>query len=119
MVHVRVATIKGVSSESAADQFLYVLITPPAPVISPPEDVRGRQIKNQFTTQTEFVNVITWQSPASGSTPTTYKIFRNAALTELIEVVSANRDRLEFIDHNRQEARTYTYFIVSVDAAGN
>ncbi len=119
MVHVRVTTFKGISSESSADQFLYVPITPPAPVVSPPQDVRGRQIKNQFATQTEFVNVITWQAPSSGTTPTVYKIFRNAALSELIDVVSANRDRLEFIDHNRREGRTYTYFIISVDAAGN
>jgi YVTN family beta-propeller protein len=83
-----------------------------------PSRAVGEQTKNEFLGQTELVNVINWSSPTNGSTPVSYLIFRNAALTDLAGTVSASAP-LQFVDHNRRKRTTYTYYIVSVDLHGN
>ncbi|HSX03324.1 MAG TPA: beta-propeller fold lactonase family protein [Rhabdochlamydiaceae bacterium] len=75
----------------------------------------GFQLANRFLTQTDFVNIISWNAP-SNFTPTSYKIFRDAANTTLAGTVSGST--LEFEDHNRVKKVFYTYFIVAVNAAG-
>lgn len=84
----------------------------------PPTHVRGQQVANRFASQKDLINVITWKSPAGGITPVAYKIYRNSNLTELAATIPAN-EKLKFKDHNRQKNHFYTYFLVSVDAAGN
>lgn len=86
------------------------------PSVSPPIDLRGNQVKEEFATQTDLINVLRWSPPTSGETPVSYKIYRDAALTELIGTVPASH--LTFEDHNRHPHIVYTYFVVSVDAAG-
>lgn len=88
------------------------------PSLLPPTHVRGHQEANQFATQTDLVNVMTWQPPASGVTPVAYQIYRHANLKELAATIPANK-RLQFSDHQRQKHHLYTYYLVSVDAAGN
>jgi len=80
-----------------------------------PSDVTGSQRSCRFPTQTDLINVITWDAPA-GVPPVAYRIYRDAGLTDLIATIPGN-GALIFEDHNRKE-KTYTYFIVSVDAAG-
>lgn len=106
---------------------LFVNVNPtPAPIPMPmpipqvqvaaPTDLRVIQVKNRFAIQTELVNIITWKAPATGNPPVAYKIYRNAQLTDLIATVQGGR--LRFEDHNRRKGRSYSYFIVSIDAAG-
>jgi hypothetical protein len=114
-VDVTVATDNGVSAISPADEFTY---EPAPPAVFPPQDLEGTQIANRFLTQTDFVNILTWKKPTQGNPPVFYKIFRNAALTELAGVVSCYHT-LEFVDHNRKPGKTYTYWIVSLDGFGN
>jgi hypothetical protein len=114
-VDIRVVSNAEISPVTPADQFTYHV---PAP--SPPANLRGRQVRNRFATQTDLVNIITWRAPSSGETPVAYKIYRDATLTELIKTVRADgRHKFKFKDHNRRKHKSYTYFIVSVDAAGN
>jgi len=89
---------------------------PPPPVQVPgkPRDVSGVQKKNTFLTQTELFNVITWKAPKKGPTPVSYKIFRNAQLTDFVAQISA-KESLSFTDHNRKKHTSYTYYIVSID----
>lgn len=77
----------------------------------------GVQIKNRFLTQTELVNVITWQ-PLIGEPPASYRIYRDVFLTQLVKVVPASGP-LQFIDHSRKKGVIYTYYIVAVDLFGN
>ena len=63
-----------------------------------------------------FVNILTWEAPTAGAAPVSYRIYRDRTLTELIEVVRANK-KLRFEDHDRKKGKTYSYFIVSVDQA--
>lgn len=83
-----------------------------------PSNLQGVRVKNKFLTQTEFIDVLTWNPPVGGNSTVAYRIFANAALTELLGTVPAN-GKLLFKVHNRREHRTYEYFVVSVDQAGN
>lgn len=91
--------------------------TPPSNVILPPRDLRASRVKNEFLVQTEFLNVLRWDPPLEGQVPVEYRIYRNKALTQLAGVVPGNT--FVFADHNRRPRRTYTYYVVSVDQAGN
>ncbi len=96
------------------DQFTYF---PPFP----PRDLRGRQVKHKFATQTEIMNILTWKAPCSISHecgPVAYRIYRDSGLKELIGEISAH-GKHEFVDHNRKNRKKYIYFIVSVDRFGN
>jgi IPT/TIG domain/Galactose oxidase, central domain len=94
----------------AASQFTYVL-----PIL-PPKNAKVHQVSNRFATQTDRINVITWQAPSSGIPPVAYKIFRDSGLTQLVVVVPADRTHLKFSDHNRKKEQTYNYYLVSIDA---
>ena len=86
--------------------------------ISSPTQVRGCKTQNAFLTQTEYVNVLTWQPPTR-STAVKYVIYRDAALTDVAGTVLATANPLQFLDRNRNPRATYTYYIVAFDAAGN
>ena len=92
-----------------------VYITTP---IFPPTNAQGCKSQNIFLSQTELLNSITWSAPTSGTAPVSYKIYRDAALTNLLATVPATGP-LQYTDHNRQASVRYTYYIVSVDQDGN
>jgi hypothetical protein len=84
----------------------------------PPRHLRGHQVENTFATQTDVINIITWDAAKEGPTPVAYHIYRDENLNKLAAIIPSNR-KLKFKDHNRQLHHTYQYFIVAVDAAGN
>jgi YVTN family beta-propeller protein len=88
-----------------------------APSNSAPTNVSGCKTKNVFLFQTDYINKLTWSTPANG-TPAAYNIYRDAALTDLAGTVSAS-DPLQFYDHNRNPSVIYSYYITSVDGSGN
>lgn len=83
----------------------------------PPTDVNGFQTACKYASQTDLVNVITWNPPTLGEAPVAYRIYRDASLTDLAGTVQASGE-LVFYDHNRRKNRAYTYYIVSVGATG-
>lgn len=83
-------------------------------LILPPTEARGFQKRTSLCR----INVITWQPPASGESPVSYRIYRNFELTKLAAVIPANQ-LLEFRDSCQGSHRTHTYYIVSVDSSGN
>ena len=85
--------------------------------LSPPTDVKGFQKSCRYPTQTDLINVIKWNPPFGGELPIAYRIYRDAALTDLIATIPGNRV-LKFEEHNRKKKKNYTYFLVSVDATG-
>ncbi|MEI8124382.1 MAG: PKD domain-containing protein [Parachlamydiaceae bacterium] len=84
----------------------------------PPTNLRGRQKAQKFLTQTDVINIMTWQPPQGGLAPYLYRIYRNSSLTDLAGVVPANGP-LEFLDHNRRRGVVYWYYIVTVSQSGN
>ena len=88
----------------------YTLHAPNAPA--------GCQTQNIFLTQTDVINVITWSPPATGSAPVSYRVYRDAALTDLAATLPASGPLL-FMDHNRFAGVIYTYYIVAVDSNNN
>ncbi len=76
----------------------------------------GCKTENRFLTQVDLINKITW-SASGTSLPVSYSIYRDAALTQLIGIVSAD-DTLEFLDHNCKSDITYTYYITGTNVAG-
>ena len=108
-----------VSNNGGPNALLSRTIEVSAPVaepIRPPVNLRGRQKKNGSARQPDFVNILTWETPTTGATPVSYRIYRDSTLTKAIAVVRANK-KLRFEDHDRKKGKTYTYFIVSVDQA--
>lgn len=80
----------------------------------PPSNAKGIQKTCQYPSQTDYVNVLTW-NPAAGR-PAFYEIYRDS-LTNLIGTVPGTGP-LVFRDPNRKKNTTYTYYIVAVSASG-
>lgn len=78
---------------------------------------QGCRIQNNFLTQQEIVNKLTW-SASGTSLPVSYSIYRDAALTELVAIIPANTEPLQFLDHNRVPGVIYTYYLIGTNAAG-
>lgn len=82
--------------------------------LTAPANLTGCRTANTFLLQTDFINRLTWSAPASGSAPTSYKIYRDAALTELAGTSTAP----EFYDHGRNPSIFYSYYVTAVDSSG-
>ena len=120
IVDISVITDFGIGTLVLAYTYLPVPPSPPTPVL-PPSPVRGsiKKAKARFATQTDLINVVEWHAPRNDSSIVAYHVFRNSSLRHSIASISANRHRLQFEDHNRKKGRSYTYYIVSIDAQGN
>ena len=77
-----------------------------------------QRISKNFPTKMCKINIVTWRTPRSGETPTAYRIYRDAGLTNLAAEIPANQD-LEFKDNCHQSHITHIYYLVSVDSCGN
>lgn len=121
----RITNRNGGPSATTSQSVTVVVPTPPSPPTPPtpanlplpPRDVHGFQEANEFATQTDLINVITWKAPTSGSPPVSYIIFSNKALTHHLATIPAN-GHLRFEASNRKKHHTYVYYIVSVDQFG-
>lgn len=78
----------------------------------------GFQISNAMGTEGNWINVLKWHPPAEGQPPVAYRVYRDSELKNLVATIPANQE-LEFIDSVSTREPFYSYFIVSVDAAGN
>lgn len=83
---------------------------------APPTNLQGFQKKCKFPSQTNYVNVLTWDPPVSGEQPVFYDIFRDS-LTNLIGTVPGSAS-LIFRDPNRRKNTIYTYYVVAVSSSG-
>ncbi len=81
-----------------------------------PTNLEGFQKKCRYPSQTNYINVLTWNAPASGGVPAFYEIFRDSP-TNLIGTVPGN-GLLTFNDPNRRKNTIYTYYLVVVSASG-
>jgi YVTN family beta-propeller protein len=86
------------------------------PAVESVTNLVGFQRSERFLTQSDLINVITWEvdpnSNASG-----FNIYRDAALTDLAGTVGPNFRK--FQDHNRKKNQVYTYYVVAVDRFGH
>lgn len=97
------------------------IITQLVVFVNPPRHAKGEQHINRFATQTDVINILTWKAPSTGATPIAYKIFADESLSKLIAVVDVDKSTshsFKYLDHNCKKGKTYTYYIVSVDAQG-
>lgn len=84
---------------------------------APPINLTGFQKECRFVIQSDIINVIRWQAPTSNPKPVSYRIYRDATLSDLLISIPAT-DPLEYQDHNRKKHKSYTYYIVSVSQQG-
>lgn len=103
------------NGQPRAVQTQIISVQPPIS-LSPPTDFHGKQIEEKFATQTDLINSLRWDSPTQGTTPVSFAIYRDSALTDLVAIVPA--DEHSYLDHNRHPDIAYTYFIVSIAANG-
>lgn len=78
-------------------------------ILAAPSHVTGFQKCCRFPSQTNIVNILKWTSPCTCST---YRIYRDAALTDLAG--TAYSTSAKFVDPNRRKGVAYTYYIVAV-----
>ena len=93
-----------------------VMVTP-----QPPVNPEACQVKQQFIGGTDIIDVISWNPPTTGPAVVSYRIYANAALTDLIGEVPNminSCDTLTFSVHHRKKWQINIYYIVSVDALG-
>lgn len=88
------------------------------PTLYPPTDFKGVQIRVKFLNETDYVNILTWKAPIGGDLPVSYRIYRDASLTDLVTIQLASQP-LKYEDHQRKKNKIYTYYIVSIDTSGN
>jgi YVTN family beta-propeller protein len=92
--------------------FLYNLINSPTGFVA----CKNRDI---FLTQIDNFNHLSWEASAPATNAiTSYKIYRDASLTQLVATIAASGS-LQLNDHNINPNINYTYYIVAIDSAGN
>lgn len=84
----------------------------------PPSSITSQSVSNQFLTQINLTNIISWKAPLFGMTPVAYKIYSDNELTKLLAIIPA-RKYLKYIDNNVQPKTTYHYWITSVNDQGD
>lgn len=84
---------------------------------TPPSYLIGFQQRCQNPFHIDITNVLEWDAPVEGWSPASYKIYRDAGLTDLIGTVPGTAPR-KFFDHNRLSHSSYTYYVVSVSTTG-
>jgi YVTN family beta-propeller protein len=78
---------------------------------------QGCRTKNQFLSQTDWVNQLSW-TVSGAALPLYYSIYRNADLTDLVATVGPARPFV-YYDHNTNPSVSYTYYITGTNAYGN
>lgn len=79
-----------------------------------PLDFKVGSYKKVFATQTEYLNLLTWQANHDGSPALFYRIFRDS-----IKIASVLAPQTSFIDHNRKKGVSYIYSITAVNDSGS
>ena len=78
--------------------------------------------KDSFLSQIDLYNLIQWPYPQWDvlvfAAPVEYRIYRDAALTDLVAVVPVTEPR-RFEDHNLKPKRLYSYYVTAVDQLGD
>ncbi len=87
-------------------------------VITTPISLKIRSVVDNFINHTARFNILTWTPAVNGIQAIKYLIYRDAGLAQYVGSVQV-KDRLEYIDYNRQANTTYTYYVVAVDVNGN
>lgn len=82
-----------------------------------PTNFVGTQQENRYFNRTQWVNILRWNAPLDGPAPTSYRIYRNAGLTQLVAEIPAT-DCLTYEDSLKKKNKTRTYYLVAVNQAG-
>lgn len=87
-----------------------------SPAVQPVTNLRGSQFRDRFLSQIDLVNIIRWDVPLQDLAVEGFRIYRDAALTDLAGTVPHTINVFE--DHNRKKGVVYTYYVVGFNAAG-
>ena len=94
----------------------HAIVMTPDPAPLPPTSLACLEKKNQFLTQADVINVITWAPASSGTAATKYIIYRDSLLNPIGEVTA--NEPLIFYDHNRKPTTAALYYVKAVSEAG-
>lgn len=83
------------------------------PGLSPPRHLRGKVVKNEFLTQTEYAHVITWRA-SSDPDVIGYQLSRNGIVIATVDATGPFR----VVDHNRPKNQRDVYTLFGFDANG-
>lgn len=75
------------------------------------------QVKSEFLNANYRANVLTWLPPGSGATPTSYQIYRDANLTDLIATIPGCGP-FTYTDPKCKKGKCYTYYLVCLNDQG-
>lgn len=93
-------------------------ITTLSPIaIQPPSSPLIQQNYNSFFQEGDLINTISWSAPVSGVSPSSYRIYRDEGLSDLVATITTDSP-LIFRDHHRKKGETSSYYIVSLTQAG-
>lgn len=84
---------------------------------SAPANFQGFQKKSRFLIFTDYSNTLNWTHPTVGHAPASYKIYRDAELTDHLATISGSSS-LTYQDCKRKKNKAYTYYLVSVSENG-
>ena len=79
-----------------------------------PLNLEGCRLSNKFLTQTEYVNVVTW-NPSKNVT--SYKIYRDPNVTDMIVEIPASGP-YKYMDRHCEKDKAYTYYMVVTNHDG-
>ena len=82
--------------------------------VFPPVNFKGKVNYNEFLTQTDWFNILTW-NPSQSTYVLQYNLYRNS---ELIATFPAGSSYYKYEDHNRHENVTYVYTLTAVGTNG-
>lgn len=109
-----VPAVVGSAITLTTSPYRIVLASPP-PILEGTASVAFNQ--TLFFTQKNYYNTLTWTDP-NQRIATSFRIYRNADLTDLATTVSASAEKI-FVDQNLKAHTTYSYYIVSVYPNGD
>lgn len=105
------------TSDNSVSVYLAVLLPDITDKIPPPTNLKGRQKLHLMGLSLKPINILTWKAPSTEKIIVAYKIYRDNLNKKPIAMIKSHKS-LKFKDQHCKPGKTYTYYIVSVEASG-
>lgn len=116
-MHPLQAIYNGSTTFNSSSSSIVNQIIEPSSLPNSPTNFIGVQQGNRYFNRIEWVNILHWNAPLNGPNVTSYRIYRDAALTELVAEIPATHC-LTFEDSLTKKNKKRTYYLIAVNPAG-